>query len=93
MAPEQSRGEPVDFRADMYSLGVTLHHLVAGTPPFEGQTPATLAAQHHDAARPRFAAQRASAALEAVCDRLMAKRPEDRFGSYAELLASLDQAR
>jgi eukaryotic-like serine/threonine-protein kinase len=91
MAPEQSRGEPVDFRADMYALGVTLHHLVAGTPPFGGRTVSELVAQHLDEARPRFAD--GSAVLETLCDRLMAKRPADRFASYAELLASLEHAR
>jgi eukaryotic-like serine/threonine-protein kinase len=87
MAPEQSRGEPVDFRADMYALGVTLHYLVAGVPPFAGSTVADLLAQHLGEARPRLAD--AAELLEALCDRLMAKRPADRFTSYEELLASL----
>ena len=86
MAPEQSRGEPVDFRADMYALGVTLHHLVAGSPPFAGSTVADLVAQHLRVARPRLDA---GELLEALCDRLMAKRPADRFTSYEELLASM----
>ncbi|MEO8703156.1 MAG: serine/threonine-protein kinase [Kofleriaceae bacterium] len=88
MAPEQLRGEIVDFRADMYALGVTLHHLVAGAPPFAGRTMADLVAQHLGDTRPRFAGD--SALLEALCDRLMAKRPIDRFPSYAELLAALE---
>ena len=91
MAPEQSRGEPVDFRADMYALGVTLHHLVAGTPPFDGRTVADLVAQHLDDGRPRFAD--GTVVLDTLCDRLMAKRPADRFASYEELLACLDNAR
>jgi len=91
MAPEQSRGDQVDFRADMYALGVTLHHLISGAPPFGGRTVSELVAQHESDTRPRFAD--GSEALEAVCDRLMAKRPADRFASYAELLASLDQSR
>ena len=92
MAPEQARGEPVDFRADMYALGVTLHHLVDGAPPFAGETTTALLAQHAAETRPRFARQ-ASSALEALCDRLMAKQPAERFGSYEELLASLERAR
>ena len=91
MAPEQSRGDQVDFRADMYALGVTLHHLISGAPPFGGRTVSELVAQHLEEARPRFAD--GSAVLETLCDRLMAKRPADRFASYAELLASLEQAR
>ncbi len=91
MAPEQSRGESVDFRADMYALGVTLHHLIAGAPPFGGRTVTELVAQHLGEPRPRFAED--TAHLEALCDRLMAKRPVDRFASYDELLASLEQVR
>jgi serine/threonine-protein kinase len=93
MAPEQSRGEPVDFRADMYALGVTLHHLVAGVPPFDGLTLPALVAQHREAIRPRFAGgARDLGRIEALCDRLMAKQPGDRFPSYAELLVSLERA-
>ncbi len=92
MAPEQGRGEPVDFRADMYALGVTLHHLIDGAPPFAGQTTADLLAQHETARRPRFATP-AGDALDVLCDRLMAKQPEQRFASYDELVAALDRAR
>jgi serine/threonine protein kinase len=88
MAPEQARGEPADFRSDMYALGVTLHQLVAGEPPFTGRTEAELAAQHLAEPRPHLG----SAPLDALCDRLMAKLQADRFASYDELLASLDVA-
>jgi serine/threonine-protein kinase len=94
MAPEQARGEPVDFRADMYALGVTLHHLISGSPPFRASTLPALIAQHLHDPRPRFADTDTlvDAVVDALCDRLMAKRPADRFATYDELHASLAAA-
>lgn len=93
MAPEQARGDALDFRADIYALGVTLHHLVAGTPPFTGLTPLAVVSRHLTDVRPRLDERARGAALvDALCDRMMAKRPADRFPSYDELLAALEQA-
>jgi uncharacterized RDD family membrane protein YckC len=95
MAPEQGRGEAVDFRADIYALGATLHHLVSGRPPFAGDTAAALLSQHETALRPALEARgrrgRVLALVDRVCARMMAKRPEDRFASYDELVAELDR--
>jgi len=95
MAPEQARGEAVDLRADIYALGATLHHLVSGRPPFAGDTPDQLRSQHETALRPAFEARgrrgRALALVDGVCARMMAKRPEDRFGSYEDLIAELER--
>lgn len=94
MAPEQARGDRIDHRTDIYSLGATLHHLVAGTPPFQGPTPQALIAQLTTAPRPRLAARRrrGPTALDLLLDRMMAKRPEDRFAGYEELLVAMDRA-
>jgi serine/threonine-protein kinase len=46
MAPEQARGEPIDFRADIYALGATLYQLVSGKPPFQADTVAALETLH-----------------------------------------------
>jgi len=96
MAPEQARGEPIDFRADIYALGATLYHLVAGRPPFVAESAAELVTLHETAARPsmpRGANPRTSVlAIDALIARMMAPRPEDRFASYDELLRAIELA-
>jgi uncharacterized RDD family membrane protein YckC/predicted Ser/Thr protein kinase len=97
MAPEQARGEPVDFRADIYALGATLFHLVSGKPPFEADDLGTLLSKHasaHRPAVPRRAGQPRTtiAAVDALVHRMMAPAPADRFASYDELLRALDLA-
>jgi uncharacterized RDD family membrane protein YckC len=95
MAPEQARGDAVDFRADVYALGATLHHLVAGQPPFRGDTAMKIVSQHLADLRPRLPAGKRRAmtsTIDTLCDRMMAKRPEDRFASYDALIDALEQA-
>ncbi len=95
MAPEQGRGVEVDFRADIYALGATLHHLIAGRPPFAGDTIAELRSQHESALRPAIAASgrrgQVLVQIDQLCARMMAKRPEDRFASYDQLIAELER--
>jgi hypothetical protein len=94
MAPEQARGEPVDFRADIYALGATLFQLVTGRPPYQAQTAAELRTLHESAERPSIprgvVARTQSAALDALIARMMAPRPDDRFASYDELLRAIE---
>jgi uncharacterized RDD family membrane protein YckC len=94
IAPEQAKGERVDFRADVYSLGCTLHHLVAGVPPFEADSTFALVARHLGDPRPRLeprAGHFRDSPLDALCDRMTAKRAADRFASYDDLLAALER--
>jgi uncharacterized RDD family membrane protein YckC len=103
MAPEQGRGEPVDFRADIYALGATLFHLVSGRPPFEADTLDALLSKHASASRPLLPRRSGTprtmvAAIDALISRMMAPEPDDRFASYDDLiraieLASLDHVR
>ena len=92
MAPEQARGDVIDFRADIYALGATLHHLVSGQPPFVGDTPMKVVSQHFSVPRPGFARnkkQRSLPVVDALTDQMMAKRAADRYESYDDLLAAM----
>jgi uncharacterized RDD family membrane protein YckC len=94
IAPEQARGHDIDQRADMYALGASFHHLVAGRPPFTGTTGLALVAQHLTAPAPGLqdVAPHVPKPLAAIVDRLLEKSPRDRFADYDELLDALHAA-
>jgi uncharacterized RDD family membrane protein YckC len=94
MAPEQARGEPLDHRADMYALGCSFYHLLAGTEPFVGPTPVVVMSKHLTELPTPIREHRADVPprLAAVLERLMAKAPADRHASYDELIAELEAA-
>ena len=95
MSPEQIRGEAVDPRSDVYSLGVTAYHMLAGEPPYTGDTPMSVAVRHlagnptplHEL-RPDVAPE-----LCRLVERMMAVRPEERVQSAAEVLKELNRLR
>lgn len=88
MSPEHGQGLPVDGRSDLYSLGVLLFEMLTGHKPFTAEGPAALIYKHiHDEIP--LLPQRFRA-FQPLVDRLMAKRPEDRFQDARELLAELD---
>jgi serine/threonine-protein kinase len=92
MAPEQARGEAVDHRADLFSLGTVLYALCTGHPPFRGASTLAVLRQVSDAPAPplRQLNPAVPAWLEAVVARLLAKDPGERFGSAAEVAALLE---
>jgi uncharacterized RDD family membrane protein YckC/predicted Ser/Thr protein kinase len=96
MAPEQARGEDVDFRSDIYALGATLYHLISGKPPFEADSVEELLSKHETAARPtvpRKGQRRVQVGVvDAILVKMMAAKPADRYASYEELLRALDLA-
>lgn len=94
VAPEQAVGDPIDHRADMYSMGAAFYHLLSGRPPFEGHQPMALVTKHLTEPPPSLAKVRPDvpAPLARVVERLLAKKPEDRFADYDALLEALEKA-
>ncbi len=95
MAPEQARGETVDHRADMYALGVTLYELITGTRPFTSDDVASLLSQHLEDTPlpPRTLRPDLSPRIDTLVLRLLAKTPDGRFATYAELRDAIRAAR
>lgn len=89
MSPEQAMGEPADDRTDIWSLGVVLHELLTGDRPFDaGSVAGTLYQVVHE--EPHFM-ELVPDAIRPVLGRMLAKRPEDRFSTVAELREELDR--
>ena len=91
VAPEQVEGKPVDARTDIYSLGIVLYEMLCGRPPFQadGEAATALARLQRDALRPRQVRPSVPKALEEIVCRAMARAPEARYDSAADLRAAL----
>jgi serine/threonine-protein kinase len=91
MSPEQVEGKPLDHRTDIYSLGVTCYHMLAGQPPFEGETAFAVALQHVQAEPISLKDLRPDLPPEvcAIVGKMMAKRPEQRYQTAREILQDL----
>jgi serine/threonine-protein kinase len=91
MSPEQVRGTPADPRSDIYSFGVTCYHLLAGEPPFRGQTSFEVALQHVQK-EPRPLGDIRPDLPPELCEivhRMMAKAPDDRYQTCRDLIKDL----
>jgi len=91
MAPEQARGERVDHRADVYAVGGILYRALTGQKPFDSDDPSATLTRvlTEEPERPRSLEPSIPQALEIVIQRAMAKEPEDRHPSMADLQADL----
>ena len=90
LSPEQARGELADARSDIYSAGCVLFELVAGRPPFAGDTPAAIAYQHVNGTVPQV---EGSASLNAVLQHALAKDLATRYQSAALMRDDIDRLR
>jgi len=87
MSPEQCLGLPIDARSDLYSLGAMLYEMITGAKIYENANSAEVIAMHVNAPPPRLADL--LAAHQPLLDRLLAKKPEERFQSAAEVVAEI----
>src|SRR5439155_22887381 len=95
MSPEQTRGEAVDERSDIWSFGVVLYEMVAGVTPFSGKTPEEII-QSIQQVTPALAvgpADSVSAELQEIISKALEKNRERRFAHIDEMLESLKQLR
>jgi serine/threonine-protein kinase len=93
MSPEQWRGEALDARSDVYSLGAMFYEMLTASPPFRSTSAAGLMVKHLNEEPPLLEANlEISPALEAVCRRALSKTPEDRQADAAVLSRELQAA-
>jgi serine/threonine-protein kinase PpkA len=87
MSPEQCIGRPVDSRSDLYSLGAILYEMLTGTKIYDSANSADVISMHVSAPVPKLAPLLSD--YQPVLDKLLAKAPDDRYQSAAELLTSI----
>ena len=94
MSPEQASGEPVDYRSDLYSMGVILFEMLTGQLPFRSDTPMGFLGKHIVEPAPRPSSVRPDLALPAILDevtlKLLEKKPGDRYESAGAVLRDLE---
>ena len=95
MAPEQVEGREADARTDVFALGVMLYEMTSGRPPFEGRSPASVMASilTHDPQPLSSARPGVPASVDRVVKKCLAKDPDERWQSAADLNAALQWSR
>jgi eukaryotic-like serine/threonine-protein kinase len=92
LSPEQGRGETVDVRSDIYSVGCMLFELLVGEPPFSGESPLSIVVQHiSDSPAPPSAANAdVSGDIDSIVLKALAKNPADRYQTALEMKADIE---
>ena len=95
ISPEQAKGGRVDNRSDIYSLGVVMYEMMTGRPPYEGESPVSVAIQHINggAAMPSVFNPNIPGGLEQIIMRAMAKSVANRYPSATRMLSDMDEFR
>ena len=95
ISPEQAKGGRVDNRSDIYSLGVVMYEMMAGRPPYDGDSPVAVAIQHINggAIMPSTLNPNIPGGLEQIIMKAMAHSLEDRYVSAAAMLADMEEFR
>ena len=93
ISPEQARGDDLDIRSDLYSLGITLFHLVTGELPFSGKTQGMVLLKHltEPLPDPLVFNDRLSASTIQIITKMAAKKPEERFQRPREVTEAIEQ--
>ena len=95
ISPEQAKGGRVDNRSDIYSLGVVMYEMMSGRPPYDAESPVSVAIQHINggAVMPSTLNPNIPGGLEQIIMRAMAHEPANRYSTATQMLADLDEFR
>jgi serine/threonine-protein kinase len=95
ISPEQAKGGRVDHRSDLYSLGVVMYEMIAGRPPYDGDTPVSVAIQHINAVpeKPSVFNPNIPEGLEQIIMRSMSHDLADRYATATAMLYDMDELR
>ena len=95
ISPEQAKGGRVDNRSDLYSLGVVMYEMITGRPPYDGESPVSVAIQHiaGGARKPSEFNPNIPAGLEQIILKAMAHDLKDRYATALDMTADMDELR